>query len=109
MGARHYARQWDLKIRGYLPSDSSGFSRILTSKQLPVSITIRVTQRMQRRLKEGAPNPGGWKGKGCFQEVVTPAEPKGRLVLCSYVVAVGSFVQTHEIKMASKAQLSIST
>lgn len=33
----------------------------------------------------------GGEGKGCLQEVAMPAEPKGRLAFCSYIVATIKF------------------
>lgn len=74
------------------PALSSSSSRKMTSKQLPRSIMIRVTQRVLRRLNEGGPNPREWEGKRYFQDVVMPAEPKRRLALCSYVAATGSLL-----------------
>lgn len=44
-----------------------------------MSVMIKVTQRVLKRITEGAPNPRSGEGKGYLQEIVMPAELKGRL------------------------------
>lgn len=51
-------------------------------------------------------NEGG-EGRGCFQEVKMPAEPKRRLAFCSYMAAAMKVSPNTRNKKALKVKLKI--